>query len=126
MGKSLDEVPAARPRSGTRLTLSRSMQRLLAFVLFTTSVTSLLMATPLKLVEGGKALLPIVIASGATEETRAAGKTLAAYLQRMNDATFAVQEGDGTHGIVLGTAAEFSELANDPALTSKAIVDREN
>jgi hypothetical protein len=83
-------------------------------------------AATFKLAEDGKPLIPIVVASAASEDTRNAAKTLAEHLQRVSGGAFAVEKGSGSSGIVLGTAADFPELAKDAALTSRAITDREN
>ncbi|OAI58159.1 hypothetical protein AYO49_00145 [Verrucomicrobiaceae bacterium SCGC AG-212-N21] len=84
-------------------------------------------ATNLKLAENGKALLPVVVASGADEQTRGVAKELATYLQRITSGEFVVQEGDGVRGIIIGTAAQFPDPAKaGDALTSKAITAREN
>src|SRR4051794_11183037 len=101
------------------------MLRLIVFI-FTGCVISFSQAATVKLAEDGKALMPIVVARSASEQIRTAAKTLAEQLQRISGGAFGAEEGDGSHGIVLGTAAEFPGLAKDEALTSKAITDREN
>ncbi len=75
-------------------------------------VTAADAAEPVALASGGRALLPVVISAGATAATRAVAEELAAFLGRIGGATFAIESGDGSHGIVLGTLAEFP----DPAL----------
>jgi hypothetical protein len=72
-------------------------------------------AAELVLADSGTARLPIVVADGAAESTQAAARELAAYLHRITGAAFAVQTGDGTRGIVVGTLAEFpdSSLQSD-------------
>src|SRR5690348_3630938 len=55
----------------------------------------------------GKAQQPVVIAKDASERTRRAAKTLAAYLDKISGAKFEVQQGDGASGIVVGTAKDF-------------------
>lgn len=83
-------------------------------------------AASFKIAGDGKALVPIIVAPKADDLTRAAGKELASYLQRICGGDLAIQDGDGSHGIVVGTASDFPDLAKDAALTSKAITDREN
>jgi len=67
-----------------------------------------------KLASQGKARLPIVIAAGASERTRAAAATLADYLGRISGAKFQITPGDGTAGIALGTPADFPSAAPRP------------
>lgn len=62
----------------------------------------------------GKARQQIVIAAGASERTRAAAATLADYLGRISGAKFEIKEGDGSAGIALGTAADFSATPEAP------------
>ena len=81
---------------------------------------------PVQLAADGKALQPIVLSAHASESGKAMAKTLAEYLRRITGADFEVKTGDGSRGIVLGTAAEFPALATDAALSSKAMTDREN
>ncbi len=68
----------------------------------------------LLLADGGKAVMPIVIAADASASTRGVAAELAGYLRRISGASFEVQSGNGTAGIVLGTLAEFP----DPALVA--------
>lgn len=70
----------------------------------------------LKLAEDGRALLPVVIAESAAEDTRSVAEELARYLGRMSGATFDVRTGDGSRGIVLGTLAEFPDPHLDQPL----------
>ncbi len=78
-----------------------------------------------QLASQGKALLPIVLAPQADERTRAAATTLADYLGRISGARFTVQEGDGSTGIAIGTAAHFP-AASPPDAWSDHPGDREN
>ncbi|MBI4025451.1 MAG: DUF4838 domain-containing protein [Verrucomicrobia bacterium] len=66
----------------------------------------------LRLAHDGKAAMPIIISSKATEGVKAVAGELAEYLHRITGAAFEVRAGDGAEGIVLGTLAEFpnSEL----------------
>ena len=66
----------------------------------------------LELARDGKALACIVVSESAGEATKRTAAELAGYLGRITGATFDVQAGDGSRGIVLGTLAEFP----DPAL----------
>jgi len=62
---------------------------------------------PLRLAEDGRALQEIVIAPGASGEITNAAAYLAAKLEMITGAKFAIATGDGTRGIVLGTLAQF-------------------
>ncbi len=65
----------------------------------------------LLLAESGNAQLPIVVADGASESTQAVARELADYLRRITGATFDVEIGDGSRGIIVGTLAEFPDAA---------------
>ena len=78
------------------------------------------------LAEAGKALLPIIVAPGATERTKTAAGELADYLGRITGGKYEVKTGDGSSGIVVGTTGDFPEAAKDDWLTDKAITAREN
>jgi hypothetical protein len=65
-----------------------------------------------RLAEAGDARLEIIVSPRATEATRRVAAELAGYLGRIAGADFAVKDGDGSVGIVLGTIAQFP----DPAL----------
>lgn len=69
----------------------------------------------LVLAQDGKALVPIVIATDASERTQQVSKELAAYLKRITGATFEIKTGDGSAGIVLGKLKKFPDasLAKD-------------
>jgi len=64
-----------------------------------------------RLASGGRALMPVVVAADTSEAVRAAADDLAEYLGRIAGAQFEVVAGDGSAGIVVGTAAEFPALA---------------
>lgn len=66
---------------------------------------------PLVLAEGGRALLPVVIAASAPASTRQVAAELAGYLGRISGAAFQVESGAGGRGIILGTLAEFPSPA---------------
>ena len=57
--------------------------------------------------------LPIVISRQASPHCREVAEELARYLDRITGGKFAIQTGDGSQGVVLGTLAEFpcAELA---------------
>lgn len=67
-------------------------------------------ARSVKLAEGGRALLPVVVAPGADEQVRSAAADLADYLGRISGADFQVEEGDGSGGIVVGATGDFPVL----------------
>lgn len=78
------------------------------------------------LAQQGRALMPVVISGRVGERTNAAARELADYLGRITSGKFEIRTGDGTSGIVVGTAADFPEAAKDDWLTEKAITSREN
>jgi len=77
------------------------------------------------LATGGQALLPIVVAAGAPERVQAAANDLAAYLGRIAGTQFEVTTADGSTGIVVGTAADFPELAADANFEPDSPLKRE-
>ena len=62
------------------------------------------------LCEGGKPVLPVTVAPRASARTRAAAEDLAASLGRICGGRFAVETGDGSRGVALGTAGDFPAL----------------
>jgi hypothetical protein len=72
-----------------------------------------------RLAANGKATWPIVVAEKSTAATKQSAKTLADYLGKITGAAFAVQAGDGSAGIVVGTAADFPGLDAPKELMSK-------
>jgi hypothetical protein len=82
-------------------------------------VAVLLLASPaaaLTLAADGKAAMPIVIAESADDTVRSVADELAGYLQRITGAEFAIETGDGSYGIVLGTPADFGDPSLNEAL----------
>jgi hypothetical protein len=75
--------------------------------LLLTSLAPLHAESSTPLAEAGRALQPIIVSTNATAATKAIAGELAEYLGRISGANFEVQCGDGSHGIVLGTLAEF-------------------
>jgi len=57
-----------------------------------------------------KAVQRVTTGAKASERTRAAAKTLAAYLGRITGGTFAVVEGEGATGLAVGLPADFPAL----------------
>lgn len=94
-----------------------------AVLLAAGSLGALPSAGATKLAEGGKALLPIVVAEKASEATRAMAKELAGFLGRISGAAFEVTAGDGRRGIVLGTIAEFPDEALAGPLAIRRVYD---
>jgi len=74
------------------------------------SFTSAADPVPCPLAKDGKPLQPVVVGAAASDRTRAAAKTLAAYLGRITGATFPVVEGDGEAGLAVGRTADFPKL----------------
>lgn len=62
---------------------------------------------PVRLAADARPLLPIVVSRKASPQCRAVAEELARYLERIVGGKFAIQTGDGSHGIVLGTLADF-------------------
>ncbi|MHB0936070.1 MAG: DUF4838 domain-containing protein [Armatimonadota bacterium] len=77
-------------------------------------------AAEVGLARDSRALLPVIVSAEASPAVRAVAAELAGYLSRITGAEFAVREGDGTRGIVLGTPAQFP----DPTL-AKALEIRD-
>ena len=77
----------------------------------------------LKLSEDGRALLPIVISEKASDNMKLAATDLKKYLDQMTSASFKIETGDGTKGIVLGTQSEFPTPALDDALEISNVFD---
>jgi hypothetical protein len=73
-------------------------------------------AAEVRLANGGKAMLPVVISAKASDGTRKVAAELADYLGKIGGARFEVQTGNGATGIVLGTLAEFPHPELDKAL----------
>ncbi len=68
-------------------------------------------AEPARLAAGGEALMAVVLVPDASETLRVAANDLATFLGRISGAEFAVTTGDGSSGIVVGLASQFSALA---------------
>ncbi len=64
-------------------------------------------SAPVVLARDGKALHDVNTLPGAGERTVKAAAELAQYLDRISGADFKLVQGDGTHGIVVGTAADL-------------------
>ena len=70
----------------------------------------------LLLAQDGKAKLPIVISTKASDATKAVAKDLAEYLGKISGAIFKIETGDGSKGIVLGSMKDFPTPALSKAL----------
>ncbi len=77
---------------------------------------SLSEADEIAIAVGGKAMMPIIIADAASDDTKSVAMELADYLHRITGASFDVTTGDGSSGIVLGTLAEFAHAELAPLL----------
>lgn len=66
-------------------------------------------AAPVPIALDGQALLPIVIATSASDAIRASARELATYLQRITGTPFAVEERSEPAGITLGTLEQFPD-----------------
>ncbi len=78
---------------------------------------------PVKLAEGGRALVPIVLAPGSSEELKKSAEELAAYLKRITGAEFAIEESAQPLGITLGTLSQFPDKELEAALAIKETYD---
>ncbi len=67
-------------------------------------------AETLNLADQGKALLPVIVSTTASDPTKAAAAELATQLGRISGAKFEVQTGDGASGIAVGRAEDFPAL----------------
>jgi hypothetical protein len=77
------------------------------------------------LCEGGRPVVPVTVGSGASARTRAAAADLAASLGRVCGSPFAVETGDGSRGVALGTAADFPALGLSGAFDAEEPMRRE-
>jgi hypothetical protein len=74
---------------------------------------------------GGAPLMPVVVGARAGERTLAAAADLAASLGRVCGRPFAVEKGDGSRGLALGTAADFPALGFSGEFTAEEPMRRE-
>ena len=89
----------------------------LALALYVAGSPTLTAAPPsVALARDGQALLSVTVGVQASDQTRQTAGELAAYLGAMSGATFVVETGDGSRGIVLGQPAEFAALPFKAAL----------
>ncbi|HTN76494.1 MAG TPA: DUF4838 domain-containing protein [Pirellulaceae bacterium] len=58
----------------------------------------------------GKAFASITLGANASEATKASAAELAEYLQKITGSEFKTETGDGSRGIVVGKATDFSSL----------------
>lgn len=70
------------------------------------------------LASGGKGELPIVVSKNASPRTLQAARSLAEYLAKISGGKFDVITGDGTSGLAVGLARDFSEIASPKDLRS--------
>lgn len=96
--------------------MKREMRKLLSAVIFcvsialSSSVGAIDNGSKTCLADKGVAEFPIIIAKNASEVTRVNAATLASCLQKMSGATFTVETGDGSTGIVFGRQEDFQNL----------------
>lgn len=67
-------------------------------------------AADVRLAKDGSATLPIVVSRQASDRVGAAAQKLSGHLQKITEAEFKVQVGDGLRGIVVGTSGDFPDL----------------
>jgi hypothetical protein len=110
--------PAARGASSASATPSSRRNFALAPAVHSgNSATSALLA------EHGVARMPIVVSTKAAPDTRRAADELSRFLGLATSAHFDVTTGDGSRGIVVGTAQEFDIGKDAPALAIKDAFD---
>jgi hypothetical protein len=63
-----------------------------------------------QLAADGKPTLSIVTGANASADVQAVAKDLADYLGRISSATFEIEKGDGSRGVVVGRPADFEKL----------------
>lgn len=80
----------------------------------------------LELAVGGRSLLPVVVAPGASPRVKRAADDLASYLGRMAGSRFEVVVGDGTRGIAVGVAGSFPALHPPGRLLAPTPTELEN
>lgn len=93
---------------------------------FACSVPSAAADSAARLSQDGRALQDLVVGRAAGGEVRRHARTLAEQLERITGGKFAVREGDGRSGIVVGRASDFPGIVDAPELTSSAATEREN
>lgn len=67
-------------------------------------------AVEVQLAKGGAPLMSVFVSAKASESVKKSAADLSLYLGKISGATFKVETGDGSTGIVVGTPAEFSKL----------------
>ena len=73
----------------------------------------------------GKALQPVVISENATARVKTAASELAKYLGLISSASFALNQGDGACGIVVGISEDFPGLPDLPKFNPDDVTDLE-
>lgn len=58
----------------------------------------------------GKAAMPVVVSPNVSEDTRKSAQDLVRYLGQISGGEFVLESGDGSKGIVVGLATDFSRL----------------
>ncbi len=82
------------------------------FLLAAVSARTVLGAAPVSidLARNGRAVHDVIVAADASDAAKSVASVLAAYLGRISGAVFEVRSGDGSRGIVIGRATDFSAL----------------
>ncbi len=106
--------------------ISQSKIRIFGLVLGLTAGTVNAGPVTVSLVEAGGARFPVVCHPDAGDRVRAAAAELATYLERISGVTFAVSEGDGAQGLVVGLASDFPELAPDIVFEPEVMLRRDD
>lgn len=83
------------------------------------------LAAPIRVAEGGRALLPVVHDQNASEPVRRAATDLAAILGRMTGGTFSVEAGGEPRGIVVGTVKQIPSTPGAGQLDPADVLRRE-
>jgi hypothetical protein len=81
---------------------------------------------PVELARNGRSLMPVVIASDASQRVTRAASDLATYLARIAGTRFEVIEGKGTEGIAVGLPRHFPPLGLQDRWSAPDIAQRED
>ncbi|HUT32306.1 MAG TPA: DUF4838 domain-containing protein [Planctomycetota bacterium] len=101
---------------------------LVFWLLLSGSGAALLAGAPegVQLARDGKALMPVVVADGASDRVRQAATELASYLGKIAGAMFEVKAGDGRTGIAIGLPVQFPASPFGGQWAKPAIAERED
>jgi len=79
-----------------------------------------------ELARKGRALMPVVIATNASVQTRLVAEELTNYLYRISEAQFTITNGDEqTRGLALGSVAEFPGVLSDASVSKGLVISND-